>query len=184
MCGGRAIDGAARWRIERVRWRHPDAAHGCGMLPGVPAKRWLALGIAMKWMFAAIVLAIVPATAVAQVQSARGKGPSRVNSTPQAAHNSTAKDTTPFDCEQYRLHPHPAMRAYCQGIENMVLADEARRAGRPAPSASIVELPAMGSAEAKQLGYACIGGQAFKRLANGWEQVQASAGGWQRCRGG
>src|SRR5690606_18605214 len=45
-------------------------------------------------------------------------------------------------------------------------------------------LPAMGSNEARDLGYACIGGQAMRRLANGWEQVMARGGGWQRCRGG
>lgn len=76
------------------------------------------------------------------------------------------------------------MSGFCQSAENTVLIDEARRAGRPAPSKSIIVLPALGSPEARQLGYACIGGQAFKRLSNGWAQVHAVAGGWQRCREG
>ncbi|QBG94297.1 hypothetical protein EYC55_00475 [Xanthomonas oryzae] len=103
--------------------------------------------------------------------------------TPQP-YNSMARDTTPFNCEQYRTHPHPGMVRYCQGVENMMLRNEAQRQGRPAPSDSIVTLPGLGTAEAKQLGYACVGGQAMKRLRNGWEQVSAAAGGWQRCLGG
>jgi len=31
-------------------------------------------------------------------------------------------------------------------------------------------------------GTACIGGQAFRKLPNGWEQIHAAGGGWQRCR--
>ena len=55
----------------------------------------------------------------------------------------------------------------------------------PAPvSHKLIQLPGMGSPEAKALGYACIGGQAFRRLANGWEQVAAAGGSWQRCQGG
>lgn len=64
-------------------------------------------------------------------------------------HNSMARDTTPFNCEQYRHHPHSGMAGYCQGIENMALHNEARRQGRPAPSASIIELPPLGSEPAK-----------------------------------
>lgn len=138
----------------------------------------------MKRTFLAVMLAVYSVAALGQVQSARGKGTPRVTSTPKAAHNSMANGTTPFKCDQYRNHPHPGMHGFCQSMENTILANEARQAGRPGPSDSIVDLPALGSAEAKQLGYACIGGQAFKRLANGWEQVHAREGGWQRCRGG
>ncbi|WP_349657617.1 hypothetical protein [Xanthomonas sp. 10-10] len=97
-------------------------------------------------------------------------------------HNSMARDTTPFNCEQYRTRP--GMVRYCQSIENVTLLSEAQRQGRPAPSDSIIALPGLGTAEAKQLGYACVGGQAMKRLRNGWEQVSATGGGWQRCQGG
>lgn len=94
-----------------------------------------------------------------------------------------ARDTTPFNCEQYRAHTHPEMVRYCKGIENMTLRNEARRQGRPAPSDSIIALPGLGTAETKQLGYACVGGQAMKRVRNGWEQVSAIADGSQRCQG-
>lgn len=93
-----------------------------------------------------------------------------------------ARETTPLNCEQYRAHPYRGMERYCQGIEDMTLRNEARSQGRPAPSDSIIALPGLGTAEAKQLGYACVGGQAMKRLRNGWGQVSAAAGRWQRCR--
>ncbi|GGD52620.1 hypothetical protein [Pseudoxanthomonas indica] len=120
----------------------------------------------------------------AQVRTAKGKPAPPPPAAPRAAYNSTAKDTTPFNCDQYRRHPHPMMMGYCNSIENMTLQNEARRAGRPAPSSSVIVLPGLGAPEAKQLGYACVGGQAFKRLSNGWEQVHAPDGGWQRCQGG
>lgn len=94
-----------------------------------------------------------------------------------------ARDTTPFNCEQYRTHPHPGMQRYCQGLENMSLRNEAHRQGRPSPSESIIELPALGSEAARVFGHACVGGQAFKKLPNGWEQLSSDQGGWQRCRG-
>lgn len=103
---------------------------------------------------------------------------------PRQPYNSMAKDTTPLDCEQYRDHPHPTMQQLCQGWENSLVQGEAHRQGRPGPSAGIVDLPALGSAEARKLGYACVGGQAMRKLANGWEQVMSPNGGWQRCRGG
>lgn len=71
--------------------------------------------------------------------------------------NSMARSTTPFNCDQYRNHPHPGMQRYCQGVENMTLRNEARRQGRPAPSDSIIELPALGSEAARVLGRAFFG---------------------------
>ena len=138
---------------------------------------------AVRWIMITTLLCTTVAHAQT-VRSAHGIQQRTYSPPVRQPHNSMARDTTPFNCEQYRRHPHPGMASYCQGIENMALHNEARRQGRPAPSASIIELPPLGSEPAKTLGYACIGGQAFKRLDNGWEQVSADAGGWQRCRGG
>lgn len=138
---------------------------------------------AVRWIVMTALLC--PTAAHAQtVRSAHGTQQRTYSAPLRQPHNSMARDTTPFNCEQYRHHPHPGMVGFCQGLENSTLHNEARRQGRPAPSASIIELPPLGSEAAKALGYACIGGQAFKRLGNGWEQVSAAAGGWQRCRDG
>jgi hypothetical protein len=133
-----------------------------------------------------LALALVAAGAVAQ--TVRAQAPhgqyKPASPAPRQPYNSMARDTTPFNCEEYRGHPHPGMVGFCEGVERSVLKAEARMQGRPAPSASVINLPPMGSAEACELGYACIGGQAMRRLENGWEQVLAREGGWQRCRGG
>lgn len=64
----------------------------------------------------------------------------------------------------------------CERWERRLLSDSARQAGRPAPSGSVINLPSLGSADAKATGFACIGGQAFQKIPNGWPQVMAPAG--------
>jgi len=95
-----------------------------------------------------------------------------------------AKTTTPFNCQElaWPNHPHPGMKAYCERLEARTLSDEARRAGRPGPSDSVISLPSLGSEDSKRSGSACIGGQAFRKIPNGWAQISSPAGGWQRCR--
>jgi len=132
---------------------------------------------------AVLLLVALAAPSWAQTQTARGRGTPRVGPAPQAHYNSTAKDTTPFQCEALRDHIYPGMKSLCDQIESDHIRSEARRAGRPGPSSSVLDLPALGSIEGKRLGIVCIGGQAMRKISNGWEQVW-SADGWQRCRGG
>ena len=122
----------------------------------------------------------------AQIQSARGVGSSRVHAVPQPAHNPAASDTTPLNCSrpEVRYHPHPGVSLLCKRWEDRLLQDSAKRSGRPAPSSSVVVLPALGTPDAKRTGFSCVGGQAFQRIDNGWVQVMAPGGGWQRCEGG
>ncbi|WP_032114280.1 hypothetical protein [Candidatus Paracaedibacter symbiosus] len=138
-----------------------------------------------KWIILAF-LAIASAPAAAQTIKAQGPRGKTVQPTyrPAQPFNSTARDTTPFNCEQYRRHPHPAMVGFCEDMERHTLQHEARMQGRPGASSSVVDLPPLGSPDAKQRGMACIAGQAFRRIDNGWEQIHARDGGWQRCRGG
>lgn len=95
-----------------------------------------------------------------------------------------SKDTTPFKCENWRSHPNPDMVRLCETLEANTLQSEARHAGRPGPSTEVIDLPALGTQEAKQLGFACIAGQAMRKLKNGYAQVMSKSGGWLRCRGG
>ena len=132
-----------------------------------------------------ILLALSPA---AHAQTVKAQGPRGKATTPtyqpRQPYNSMAKDTTPLNCDQYRNHPYPNMQRICQGWENAMVQGDAQRQGRPGPSSDIVDLPPLGSSAAKQLGYACVGGQAMRKLPNGWEQLSSPSGGWQRCRGG
>lgn len=138
----------------------------------------------MKW----IILGLLVVPTVVQAQTVRAQGPRGHKAVPAyrpaQPYNSLAKDTTPFNCEQYRRHPHPGMVGYCESVEQMTLRNEARRQGRPGSSDSVVRLPGLGTPEARELGVACVNGQALRKLSNGWEQVMAAGGGWQRCTGG
>lgn len=130
------------------------------------------------------VLLVLSPAAVAQIHSSTGPKPKPLAPVPKPHHNSMANSTTPFNCEDQRWpkHPHPGMKAFCDRLEARTLQDEAHRAGRPGPSADVVRLPSLGSDGARRSGFACVGGQAMRKLPNGWAQVSAPSGGWQRCR--
>lgn len=138
----------------------------------------------MRFFTVILLLAFVPFVQAQTVRSYTPPSQSKPVHKPRQPHDSMARGTTPFNCQQYRNHPHPGMHGFCEGTEYMVIQQEAKRQGRPVASERVINLPALGTAEAKELGSACVGGQAFRKLPNGWEQVMAPAGGWQRCRGG
>ena len=127
---------------------------------------------------------LMSSVAAAQIHTATGHAPRPQPGAKKPAHNSMAKTTTPFNCQQYRWpnHPHPGVKPYCDRVEAQTLQDEARRAGRPGPSDDVISLPELGSNEAAGSGRACVGGQAMQKLPNGWAQVSSTSGGWQRCR--
>ena len=137
----------------------------------------------VRWVLLATGL-LASSLAVAQIHTATGPAPPPKPTVRKPAYNSMSKTTTPFDCQQYRWpnHPHPGMKAYCDRLEASTLQGEARRAGRPGPSDDVISLPALGSDAAARSGHACVGGQAMRKLSNGWEQVASPSGGWQRCR--
>jgi hypothetical protein len=138
----------------------------------------------LKRISAGLLLISLACSAQAQLQSATGPRAKPLPPAPKAAYNSMSKSTTPFNCQEsaWPNHPHPGMKAYCEQVEAHTLSSEAQRAGRPGPSSSVIGLPPLGSEASKRSGTACIGGQAFRKLPNGWEQIHAPAGGWQRCR--
>lgn len=111
---------------------------------------------------------LMSSAAVAQIHTATGPAPPPQPAAKKAAHNSMAKTTTPFNCQQYRWpdHPHPGVKPYCDRIDARTL-QEARRSGRPGPSDDVVTLPALGSAGAARSGRACVGGQVMQKLDNG-----------------
>jgi len=112
-----------------------------------------------------------------QIRSATGPQPlpKRVALAPKASN----LGAEPLNCQQ---HSDPRIRLYCADVERSLIQGEARRQGIPTPSSEIVRLPAYGSAQAKQLGAACMGGTAMRRLSKGWEQLQNAKGEWLRCR--
>ncbi|PJL70569.1 hypothetical protein B9Y75_00895 [Stenotrophomonas maltophilia] len=142
------------------------------------------MDIRLRLICVMLAVAVAGAASGQQIHSARGPAPEPVPAAPKAAHNSMAKTTTPFNCDQYRWpnHPHPGMKSLCDGLEANTLQRESRQAGRPSPSTEVEALPAMGTEAAKRSGVACIGGQSMRRLSNGWEQLRNTKGEWLRCR--
>ncbi len=60
-------------------------------------------------------LACAQGVSAQSMRSATGKANSKYIPPTRQPYNSMARDTTPFNCEQYRAHPHPGMVRYCQG---------------------------------------------------------------------
>lgn len=112
-----------------------------------------------------------------QIRSATGPQ-SLPRYTPASARASNL-GAEPLKCQQ---HVDSRIRLYCAEIERSLVQGEARRQGIPTPSSDIVRMPAYGSAEAKELGAACMGGTAMRRLSNDWEQLRNAKGEWLRCR--
>lgn len=125
----------------------------------------------------ALLLALPHALEAGALRSAVGPPtPPRAASGAPKTHNLGAE---PLKCQQ---HLDPRIRLYCAEIERSLIQNEAHRQGIPRPSGEIVRLPAYGSADAKRLGAACMGGTAMRRLSNGWEQLRNAKGEWLRCR--
>jgi len=132
----------------------------------------------VRIMAMALVLVALPAAAQ-QVRTATGPQPV---ANQYQARRIPALGAEPLQCEQHKQVPH--IHLYCRDLERVVLQGNARQFGAPQPSASITTAPTMGSAEAKRLGVACIGGSVMRRLTNGWEQMRDRQNRWLRCREG
>lgn len=54
---------------------------------------------------------LISSVAAAQIHTATGPAPRAQAAAKKPAHNSMAKTTTPFNCQQYRWpnHPHPGV---------------------------------------------------------------------------
>lgn len=125
----------------------------------------------------ALLASATPMLHAQQIRSATGPQPlPRYTPASPKASNLGAE---PLKCQQ---HVDPRIRLYCAEIERSLIQGEARRQGIPTPSSEIVRMPAYGTPEAKQLGAACMGGTAMRRLSNGWEQLRNAKGEWLRCR--
>ena len=117
----------------------------------------------IRRVVAVALMAISPAVAGQGIKTASGPQP-----TPryvQKAKQPYNPGATPLKCDQ---HADPRYRLLCNDIEHAHVQGMAKRQGLPMPSADVISLPSMGSAGAKALGAACIGGTAMRRLPNGW----------------
>lgn len=111
----------------------------------------------------ALFAALCCGTASAQVHVSKPKQ----QATPTPYHKPAP--AAPSECNKpYR---DPWVDALCKVITR----------GQPQGSATVVQLPAHGTAQSKSSGYACMGGLAMRRLPNGWEQLKDQGGNFLRC---
>jgi len=93
----------------------------------------------------------------------------------------------PQDCsvitERNTLNPYAYLfRDYCERSDARLKQGMARTLGRPQPSRKILKVPAHGTAEAKRLGVACMGGLVMLRIENGWQQALDQDHRYYTCR--
>lgn len=122
-----------------------------------------------------VCLLLVSATAAAQIRAVEPKPRPRLAAPKQP----TPLTQTDLRCERYEWRQH---KTICQALEREMFQNLPHRLGRPIAASEVVYLPERGTPDANAMGLACIGGQAMRRLKNGWEQLRGNNGGWVRCR--
>lgn len=122
------------------------------------------------------VLFIPPLFADAQTHSAAGRGSARVH----PPLNVTA--VPKLDCNKLTQPWQPWMVEYCREVDFSMQHDLAHAWGRPRPSRNVIEVPALGTSEAKASGVSCSEGRVIRRVGNGWEQALDRERNYLRCR--
>jgi len=116
-------------------------------------------------------------SAFGQTQTAKGKGLPRVN----PSHNVVAVPT--LDCRKLLANDvRPWTHSYCNELDFSMQDGISHALGRPRPSAVVLEIPALGTAEAKAAGVSCSEGRVIRRVGNGWEQALDRNRNYLRCR--
>ncbi|MCC4590281.1 hypothetical protein LL974_03920 [Xanthomonas campestris pv. cannae] len=126
---------------------------------------------------AGLLLIAVSASAFAETRSAVGQGIARVN--PQ-------RNVAPIprlDCRKLLANdPRPWTHAYCEHVDFTMQDDLAHTFGRPRPSQIQLDIPALGTAEARAAGVSCSEGRVIRKVGNGWEQALDRDRNYLRCR--
>ncbi|WP_226427863.1 hypothetical protein ACCQ14_10315 [Xanthomonas sp. NCPPB 2865] len=113
----------------------------------------------------------------AQTKSAAGPGFHRVN--PQRNVVAIPK----VDCRKLLANdPRPWVHSYCEAVDFSIQDSMSHSMGRPRPSETILDIPALGTAEAKAAGVSCSEGRVIRRVGNGWEQALDYRRNYLRCR--
>lgn len=115
------------------------------------------------------------AVAQHQVHNASGRGTPRVN--PQRNVQAIPK----LDCSKLTAG-EPWMIAYCREVDFSLQRHLSASFGRPLPSRTVIEVPALGTPEAKASGVSCSEGRVIARIGNGWVQALDRERNYLRCR--
>ncbi len=126
-------------------------------------------------LFLALLAWAGSAAAQHQVHNASGRGTPRVN--PQR----NVQPVPKLDCASLTAAT-PWMVTYCREVDFSLQRGVSASLGRPLPSRTVIEVPALGTAEAKAAGVSCSEGRVIARVGNGWVQALDKERNYLRCR--
>lgn len=113
-----------------------------------------------------------------RVRSAVGPGEARVREP-----NRNVAPVPKLDCEKILASdPRPWVHMYCRELDYGMQAGFSQAWGRPMPSRTVLDIPALGTPEAKAAGVSCSEGRVIRRVGNGWEQALDRERNYLRCR--
>ncbi|MEB1528063.1 hypothetical protein [Xanthomonas sp. WHRI 7945] len=136
-----------------------------------------ATGVSMDVRVLGLFLLLSASALSAQTRSAAGRGIERVNP------NRNVTAVPKLDCRKLLASdPRPWVHAYCEHVDFAMQDGMSRAWGRPQPSSVLLDIPALGTAEAKVSGVSCSEGRVIRRVGNGWEQALDQQRNYLRCR--
>lgn len=142
--------------------------------PILPAKG-VGMDVRSLWLF--LLLSACALSVSAQTRTATGRGSERVNP------NRNVVAVPKLDCRKLLASdPRPWVHAYCEHVDFAMQDSMSRAWGRPRPSPVLLDIPALGTAEAKASGVSCSEGRVIRRVGNGWEQALDHERNYLRCR--
>lgn len=124
----------------------------------------------------AVMFSLAGTVSAQQVRHAAGRGLERVN--PQ-------RNVTPvpkLDCRKLVSSWEPWMQIYCNNLDYDLQRGMSSHMGRPTPSRTVIEVPALGTPEAKASGVSCSEGRVIAKVGNGWVQALDRERNYLRCR--
>ena len=104
-------------------------------------------------------------TVSAQVQQAHGGGLTRVD---------PPRNVTPIhqlDCNRLVPTAEPWVLQYCRSVDFSMQDNLAHAWGRPLPSPTLLDVPALGTDEARKSGVSCSEGRVIAKVGNAWVQA-------------
>lgn len=142
-----------------------------------PSHIILSTGVSMDVRVVGLFLLLSAFAVSAQTRSATGRGIERVNP------NRNVAAVPKLDCRKLLASdPRPWVHAYCEHVDFAMQDGMSRAWGRPRPSSVLLDIPALGTAEAKASGVSCSEGRVIRRVGNGWEQALDQQRNYLRCR--
>lgn len=122
-------------------------------------------------------LAVAGTLAAQQIHSGAGHGAPRVRE-PQR----NVVPVPKLDCQKLVRSWEPWMQIYCNNVDFDLQREWSAHLGRPTPSRTVIEVPALGTPEAKASGVSCSEGRVIAKVGNGWIQALDRDRNYLRCR--